>query len=118
MRVLTRESRPAVAALLTAFVLAAMTSDTWAQPPAAVGANENVFQVVTPRSDLQITEQFSRVFESQTAGEWKRLKSCPGPHCGWLFYDSSRNASSKWCSMSICGNRTKTVAYRRRRSAS
>ena len=64
MRVLTRESRPAVAALLTAFVLAAMTSETWAQPPAAVGANENVFQVVTPRSELQITEQFSRVFES------------------------------------------------------
>jgi pilus assembly protein CpaC len=64
MRVLTRESRPAVAALLTALVMAATTSDSWAQPGApAVGANENVFQVVTPRSELQITEQFSRVFE-------------------------------------------------------
>src|SRR5690606_38184408 len=27
-------------------------------------ANENVFQVLTPRSELQIVEQFSRVFES------------------------------------------------------
>jgi predicted RNA-binding Zn ribbon-like protein len=57
----------------------------------------------------------SRVHEAQAAGAWRRLKSCPGPHCGWLFYDGSRNASSRWCSMSICGNRTKTAAYRRRR---
>jgi predicted RNA-binding Zn ribbon-like protein len=57
----------------------------------------------------------ARVFEAQASGSWKRLKSCPGPHCGWLFYDASRNASSTWCSMSICGNRTKTAAYRKRR---
>ena len=57
----------------------------------------------------------ARVFEAQASGTWKRLKSCPGPHCGWLFYDASRNASSTWCSMSICGNRMKTAAYRKRR---
>lgn len=62
-----------------------------------------------------LAEILSRVFEAQTSGEWRRLKSCPGPHCGWLFYDASRNASSRWCSMSICGNRTKTAAYRQRR---
>jgi len=60
----------------------------------------------------------SRVFEAQASGTWKRLKSCPGPHCGWLFFEGSRNASSRWCSMSICGNRTKTAAYRRRRRSS
>lgn len=62
-----------------------------------------------------LAEILSRVFEAQASGEWRRLKSCPGPHCGWLFYDASRNASSRWCSMSICGNRTKTAAYRKRR---
>lgn len=59
----------------------------------------------------------ARVLDAQATGAWRRLKSCPGDHCGWLFYDGSRNASSKWCSMSICGNRTKTAAYRRRRRA-
>jgi len=59
----------------------------------------------------------ARVFEAQASGSWRRLKSCPGAHCGWLFYDGSRNASSTWCSMSICGNRSKTAAYRRRRKA-
>ncbi len=55
------------------------------------------------------------VLEAQASGQWARMKACPGPHCGWLFYDASRNASSTWCSMSICGNRTKTAAYRQRR---
>jgi predicted RNA-binding Zn ribbon-like protein len=59
----------------------------------------------------------SRIYEAQVSGAWRRLKSCPGPHCGWLFYDASRNSSSTWCSMAICGNRTKTAAYRRRRKA-
>ena len=71
--------------------------------PAADGVNGALAAIV------------SRVFEAQSSGMWKRLKSCPGPHCGWLFYDASRNASSTWCSMSICGNRTKTKAYRSRR---
>jgi predicted RNA-binding Zn ribbon-like protein len=66
--------------------------------------------------DGALAEILSRVFEAQASGAWGRLKSCSGPHCGWLFYDASRNASSKWCSMSICGNRTKTAAYRRRRA--
>ena len=65
--------------------------------------------------DGALAALLSRVFEAQAAGTWRRLKSCPGAHCGWLFFDGSRNASSKWCSMSICGNRTKTAAYRRRR---
>lgn len=68
--------------------------------------------------DGALAEILARVHEAQATGSWKRLKACPGPHCGWLFYDGSRNASSRWCSMSICGNRTKTAAYRRRRKAS
>ena len=65
-----------------------------------------------------LAELISRVFEAQASGGWTRLTSGPGPHCGWLFFDGSRNASSRWCSMSICGNRTKTAAYRRRRRRS
>ena len=57
------------------------------------------------------------VVEAQAAGSWRRMKACRKEHCGWLFFDSSRNCSSSWCSMSICGNRAKTTAYRRRRSA-
>jgi predicted RNA-binding Zn ribbon-like protein len=47
-------------------------------------------------------------------GCWRRLKSCPGEHCGWAFYDHSRNNSSRWCSMAVCGGRTKARAHYRR----
>jgi predicted RNA-binding Zn ribbon-like protein len=50
-------------------------------------------------------------------GAWGRLKVCPGDHCGWAFYDHSRNQSGRWCSMSVCGGRVKARAhYRRRRN--
>ena len=58
------------------------------------------------------------VLDAQAAGEWGRVKACRQATCGWLFYDGSRNRSSSWCSMSICGNRAKTAAYRRRRGGS
>jgi predicted RNA-binding Zn ribbon-like protein len=47
-------------------------------------------------------------------GTWHRLKACR--QCAWAYYDYSKNRSATWCSMAICGNRTKTRAYRRRRS--
>jgi predicted RNA-binding Zn ribbon-like protein len=46
-------------------------------------------------------------------GSWERLKACR--NCRWAFYDESKNRSARWCSMSLCGNRLKTRAYRRRR---
>ena len=49
-------------------------------------------------------------------GSWSRLKACR--NCCWSFYDYSPNRSATWCSMQLCGNRTKTRAYRRRRQAS
>jgi predicted RNA-binding Zn ribbon-like protein len=54
------------------------------------------------------------VAEAQAAGTWRRLKACPGDHCGWAFYDRSRNGTSSWCSMAVCGGRAKARAYRRR----
>ena len=54
------------------------------------------------------------VHEATLDGTWPRLKGCPRDVCHWLFYDRSKNASSKWCAMSVCGNRTNTKAYRRR----
>jgi predicted RNA-binding Zn ribbon-like protein len=54
------------------------------------------------------------VHDSMTEGTWWRLKACPRDVCHWAFYDRSRNGSGKWCSMSVCGNRTNTKAYRRR----
>jgi predicted RNA-binding Zn ribbon-like protein len=45
---------------------------------------------------------------------WSRLKACRDDDCHWAFYDQSKNRSGTWCSMAVCGNRTKTRAYRQR----
>lgn len=52
---------------------------------------------------------------ARTDGSWARLKACRGVHCGWAFYDNSRNRSGSWCSMALCGSRTKAREYRRRK---
>ena len=56
------------------------------------------------------------MLDAERAGLWSRLKACRKDSCGWVFFDHSRNRSSNWCSMTICGNRTKTTRYRRRRN--
>ena len=53
----------------------------------------------------------------QALGGWSRLKACPADDCQWAFFDSSRNRSRTWCSMEVCGNRSKTRRYRSRRSS-
>ena len=57
----------------------------------------------------------SSVALAQLEGRFVRLKACPGPDCGWAFYDHSRNLAGTWCSMSICGARVKARHYRQRR---
>jgi predicted RNA-binding Zn ribbon-like protein len=43
---------------------------------------------------------------------WNRLKACRRDACRWAFYDHSNARSGVWCSMSICGNRTKVIRHR------
>lgn len=46
-----------------------------------------------------------------------RVRECHGTTCTWLFLDSSRNRSRRWCSMESCGNRAKARRhYRRQRT--
>lgn len=53
-------------------------------------------------------------FTAMADGSWQRLKACTRDICHWVFYDRSKNRSSHWCSMLVCGNRTKAERYRRR----
>lgn len=41
----------------------------------------------------------------------KRVNQCEGDSCGWLFFDTSRNRSRRWCSMADCGNRAKARRF-------
>ena len=36
---------------------------------------------------------------------------CQGEDCHWLFLDTSRGGTRRWCSMASCGNRAKSRAH-------
>jgi predicted RNA-binding Zn ribbon-like protein len=59
-----------------------------------------IWPVVKSAVDLMTSEAIKRV--GQCADE---------QGCGWLFWDSSRNRSRRWCDMSDCGNRAKVRRF-------
>lgn len=54
-----------------------------------------------------------------TSPELSKVRKCLGFPCGWLFMDTSRNQSRRWCDMKSCGNRAKARRHyhRKRHSA-
>jgi predicted RNA-binding Zn ribbon-like protein len=55
--------------------------------------------------------------ELLTSPEVGRVKECANHGCGWLFLDTSKNGSRRWCSMEGCGSQVKMRRqYARRRA--
>jgi predicted RNA-binding Zn ribbon-like protein len=42
------------------------------------------------------------------------VRKCENPQCILYFYDTSKNHARRWCSMGLCGNRSKVAAHYRR----
>jgi predicted RNA-binding Zn ribbon-like protein len=55
--------------------------------------------------DLLVSEQISTI------------RSCADEGCRWLFLDTSKNHSRRWCDMKICGNRMKARRFKAQRRA-
>jgi predicted RNA-binding Zn ribbon-like protein len=58
-----------------------------------------LWPVAQSAADLLADDHRARI---KVCGAWEE-----GGDCGWLFVDSSRNASRRWCTMDDCGNRAK-----------
>lgn len=55
--------------------------------------------------------------ELLTSADLDRAKECEDAEgCGFLFFDTSKNRSRRWCDMRGCGNRAKVRRYRRRQA--
>ncbi|MEV4878679.1 CGNR zinc finger domain-containing protein [Streptomyces cyaneofuscatus] len=55
--------------------------------------------------------------ELTVTGDAVRLKRCSEHACAWVFWDTSKNRSGRWCSMRVCGNRAKARRYAARQAA-
>jgi predicted RNA-binding Zn ribbon-like protein len=95
-------------AVLTAAAGEAELTIDFSVPALAAGA---------PGADGAVGRVLAVAYLAMLDGTWPRLKCCRNHHCRWAFYDYSKNRSASWCSMQLCGNRTKTRAYRARQRA-
>ncbi|MDI2130750.1 CGNR zinc finger domain-containing protein [Yinghuangia seranimata] len=77
----------------------ALTSDG----PAAVPETDSPSWLVA----WLAVEDYLRLLEDRPA----RLRRCANPACTLRFYDTSKNGTRRWCSMSGCGNRAKASRH-------
>jgi predicted RNA-binding Zn ribbon-like protein len=118
-----RTVREAIRELLYANNLQPVEGDPWTSLRQAADAAQLSIDFAAPALvaraggvDGAIGEVLAASFTAIADGTWRRLKACRNHGCRWAFYDYSKNRSASWCSMQLCGNRTKTRAYRARRS--
>jgi len=50
-------------------------------------------------------------------GAQSGVRQCGNPSCQLLFCDDSRTRRRRWCSMALCGNRSKVAAFAKRHGA-
>jgi predicted RNA-binding Zn ribbon-like protein len=50
-----------------------------------------------------------------TSEQMHMLRACGNDECQWLFLDTSKNHSRRWCDMKICGNRMKARRFKAQR---
>jgi len=79
----------------------------------SAGAYRMVSVSSTPADRLrfEITRAAAEVLLSRRLD---RVRQCAGDTCTWLFLDTSRNGTRRWCEMQSCGNRTKIRRFRKR----
>jgi predicted RNA-binding Zn ribbon-like protein len=68
---------------------------SWAWEPDGPALDRMLWPVVRSAAELLASDELGRVRE------------CAGDSCGWLFLDTSKNRSRRWCDMAGCGNRAK-----------
>jgi predicted RNA-binding Zn ribbon-like protein len=47
-----------------------------------------------------------------TSDQMRSLRECGNDECRWLFLDTSKNHTRRWCDMKICGNRMKARRFK------
>lgn len=71
-----------------------------------------------PIGKLSATFLIARAAAEFFAGsDLSLVKSCEGTGCILLFHDTTKNHKRRWCSMAVCGNRSKAAAHYRRSRA-
>lgn len=69
----------------------------------------------TTKHNIFLTTMAVEVIKLLNSLEFKYLKKCSNHKCCLYFVDTSKNHSRRWCSMEICGNRSKVSNFVKRK---
>jgi predicted RNA-binding Zn ribbon-like protein len=85
----------------------------------ANGRFERRFQSYGKEQDRLLIPLAEAASDLLCSGERSLVKKCGNAACILYFYDTTKNHTRTWCSMRLCGNRTKVAAhYQRKRKNS
>lgn len=65
------------------------------------------WQAGEPAFDLMLWPIARSAGELLASEDLNKARECADERCGWLFLDTSRNRTRRWCEMKSCGNRAK-----------
>ena len=66
------------------------------------------------RAELPVWLLACSAAELMLSETMERVRACSADTCRWLFLDTSRNHSRRWCDMKVCGNRMKARRFQAR----
>ena len=70
------------------------------------------FPLTPGRPDLPLWLLSLSASRLLTSNEIEKVRACDNPECRWLFLDTSKNHTRRWCDMKICGNRMKARRFK------
>lgn len=83
-------------------VMPSASGFTWAWGGTGDALEAPLWPVMASAAELLRSDQLTRLHE------------CAGDGCTWLFLDTSKNHSRRWCDMKSCGNRAKVRSHYQR----
>lgn len=69
------------------------------------------------QAELPIWALAERAAPLMLTDAMQRVRACEADTCRWLFLDTSKNHTRRWCNMKVCGNRMKARRFQARRGA-
>jgi predicted RNA-binding Zn ribbon-like protein len=85
----------------------------WKRPTAEAGPPRALWDWGRFEADLRLPvwAMAKSAGELLTSAAVEHVHACKSPTCRWLFLDTSKNHSRRWCDMKLCGNRMKARRF-------
>ena len=68
-------------------------------------------------ADLPLWTLAEAASQLMLSNAMEQVRACGADNCRWLFLDTSKNHTRRWCDMKVCGNRMKARRFQARHAS-